>query len=166
MSARAIFVRLFPCSGECKDTGGPGNDYGTHGVAQLVRLLRATPGAVGLATGIGWYFTKHSAGLYGTLPPMELPPRDPAPAPAPRPAVEVAPRAEGPARVETYTVAHDRAGEPDFGIVVGRTGDARRFLAFVEGGRDALLSLETAEGVGRTGRVRPDGDVNRFTLDA
>jgi len=145
--------------------GGPGNDYGTHAVAQLVGWLRATPGAIGMATGIGWYFTKHSAGLYGTLPPMELPSAPVAPAPPPPEAVALAEHAEGPARIETYTVVHDREGEPECGIVIGRLEDARRFLAFVEGGRDELASLETSEGVGRTGRVRIDGDVHRLHLD-
>jgi acetyl-CoA C-acetyltransferase len=144
--------------------GGPGNDYGTHAVAELVRWLRATPGSVGMSTGVGWYFTKHSAGLYGTLPPMELP-AAPQPIEAP-PAkrVEVVPGPEGPGRIETYTVVHDRTGEPERGIVIGRLADERRFLAWLDGDGDALRSLETAEGVGRTGRVRPDGDVNRFTL--
>jgi acetyl-CoA C-acetyltransferase len=145
--------------------GGPGNDYGTHAVAELVRWLRATPGSVGMSTGVGWYFTKHSAGLYGTLPPMELPSAPGPPEAPPAKRVEVVRDAEGPGRIEAYTVVHDRAGEPERGIVVGRLDDQRRFLSWLEGDRDALRSLETAEGVGRSGRVRPDGDVNRFTLD-
>ncbi|MBW2312650.1 MAG: acetyl-CoA acetyltransferase [Deltaproteobacteria bacterium] len=145
--------------------GGPGNNYGTHGIAQLIRWLRATPGTVGMATGIGWYFTKHSAGLYGTLPRMELPERAAAVEPAATPAIEVAKEAEGPGRIETYTVAHDRDDEPEVGMVVGRLEDQRRFIAFVEGGRDALVSLETGEGIGRTGQVRRKGDTHRFRLD-
>ncbi|HKJ24556.1 MAG TPA: acetyl-CoA acetyltransferase, partial [Myxococcota bacterium] len=145
--------------------GGPGNDYGTHAVAQLVAWLRATPGTVGMTTGVGWYFTKHSAGLWGTLPPMDLPAAPPLPEPEPGERVAVAETAEGRGRIETYTVVHDREGEPNAGIVVGRLEDERRFLAFLEDDRDALLSLEAAEGVGRSGRVRPDGDVHRFTLD-
>jgi acetyl-CoA C-acetyltransferase len=144
--------------------GGPGNNYGTHGIAQLVRWLRATPGTVGMATGIGWYFTKHSAGLYGTLPRMDLPERAPAGV-APAKAVEVAAQAEGRGRIETYTVVHDREGEPEVAIVIGRLEDARRFIAFVDDGRDALVSLETTEGVGRTGRVRFDDPIHRFSLD-
>lgn len=145
--------------------GGPGNDYGTHGVAQLVRWLRATPGTVGLSTGVGWYFTKHSAGLYGTLPPMDLPAAPAAPDAGPPKPVTVAESAEGRGRIETYTVIHDREGEPEVGVVIGRLEDERRFIAYLEGDRDALLSLETDEGVGRSGRVRPDGDVHRFALD-
>jgi acetyl-CoA C-acetyltransferase len=56
--------------------GGPGNNYTTHGIAAVTdRLRRAAgsdPGAaprLGLATGLGWFVTKHALGLYGTTPP-------------------------------------------------------------------------------------------------
>ena len=49
--------------------GGPGNNYGTHAVASMVGALRADPGSLGLVTGLGWYVTKHSVGIYGTEPP-------------------------------------------------------------------------------------------------
>ncbi len=52
--------------------GGPGNNYTTHAVATLCDRLHALDrggGALGLATGLGWFVTKHSAGLYGTAPP-------------------------------------------------------------------------------------------------
>jgi acetyl-CoA C-acetyltransferase len=146
--------------------GGPGNDYGTHAVAQMVGWLRATPGAVGMTTGVGWYFTKHSAGLYGTLPRMELPSApSPPPEPGPPERVAVAESAEGRGRIEAYTVVHDRDGAANAGIVIGRLDDDRRFLAFLDDDPDALAALEADEGVGRTGRVRPDGDVHRFGLD-
>ena len=48
--------------------GGPGNNYGTHAVASMVGVLRADPGSLGLVTGLGWYLTKHSLGIYGTEP--------------------------------------------------------------------------------------------------
>ena len=48
--------------------GGPGNNYGTHAVASMVDTLRADPGSRGLVTGLGWYQTKHSVGIYGTAP--------------------------------------------------------------------------------------------------
>lgn len=61
--------------------GGPGNNYTTHGIATLTDRLRhggsgdgtgriGSPGPVlGLATGLGWFVTKHSLGLYGSDPP-------------------------------------------------------------------------------------------------
>jgi acetyl-CoA C-acetyltransferase len=159
-------ARPLTTTGGLPYAGGPGNDYGTHGVAALVRWLRATPGAIGMATGVGWYFTKHSAGLYGTLPRLELPPApERAPRPAPGPPVEVAAAPEGPGTIEAYTVVHDREGAPERGIAIGRLGDGRRFAAFVDGGEEALRSLEAEEGVGRTGRVRPGDPTNHFALD-
>jgi acetyl-CoA C-acetyltransferase len=51
--------------------GGPGNNYTTHGIAAVTDRLRAGggPGALGLATGLGWFVTKHALGLYGSSPP-------------------------------------------------------------------------------------------------
>jgi acetyl-CoA C-acetyltransferase len=56
--------------------GGPGNNYTTHGIASVTSLLRQVgPGAttdqprLGLATGLGWFITKHALGLYGATPP-------------------------------------------------------------------------------------------------
>jgi hypothetical protein len=48
--------------------GGPGNNYGTHAIAALTDTLRNDPGSFGLVTGLGWYMTKHSVGIYGTEP--------------------------------------------------------------------------------------------------
>lgn len=50
--------------------GGPGNNYTTHGIATLTDLLReGGPGRLGLATGLGWFITKHALGVYGSSPP-------------------------------------------------------------------------------------------------
>ena len=52
--------------------GGPGNNYTTHGIATLTDLLREGIGAgtrLGLATGLGWFATKHALGVYGSTPP-------------------------------------------------------------------------------------------------
>ncbi len=50
--------------------GGPGNNYTTHGIATLTDLLRhGESGTLGMATGLGWFITKHALGLYGTDPP-------------------------------------------------------------------------------------------------
>jgi acetyl-CoA C-acetyltransferase len=146
--------------------GGPGNGYTTQALAAMVGQLRVEPGTVGMVTGVGWYLSKHSAGLFSTLPRVELP-SPPALSPEP-PAPEEHPAlvesAEGRGRIETYTVLHDRDGEREWGVVVGRLEDDRRFLACLED-EAALRALETAEGVGRSGRVRPAGDLNRFELD-
>ena len=52
--------------------GGPGNNYTTHGIATLCDLLREGSGTdtrLGLATGLGWFVTKHALGIYGSTPP-------------------------------------------------------------------------------------------------
>ena len=48
--------------------GGPGNNYSLHAVATMVDRLRHT-GGTGLVTALGWYLTKHAAGIYGAEPP-------------------------------------------------------------------------------------------------
>ncbi len=45
--------------------GGPGNNYTTHSIAALTERLRRSDDGLGLATGLGWYVTKHALGLYG-----------------------------------------------------------------------------------------------------
>ncbi len=54
--------------------GGPGNNYTTHAIATMTDLLREGGSAggsarLGLATGLGWFITKHALGLYGSAPP-------------------------------------------------------------------------------------------------
>ena len=49
--------------------GGPGNNYTSHGIARAVQALRAAPGTHALVSGLGWFATKHSFGVYGTEPP-------------------------------------------------------------------------------------------------
>ena len=55
--------------------GGPGNNYTSHGIATVTDLLRGSsdrtggPARLGLATGLGWFVTKHALGLYGSAPP-------------------------------------------------------------------------------------------------
>ena len=39
----------------------------------MVDVLRADPGSLGMVTGVGWYLTKHSIGIYGTEPPGSRP---------------------------------------------------------------------------------------------
>src|SRR5947208_5449821 len=49
--------------------GGAGNKYVMHSTASTVQRLREAPGEYGLVTGLGWFATKHSAGVYGARPP-------------------------------------------------------------------------------------------------
>ncbi len=145
--------------------GGPGNNYTMHGIAEICARLRADRDALGLVTGLGWYVTKHSVGVYGGRPKdgpftREDPKTrqtvlDAEPSPA------VVEKPEGRGRIETYTVLHDREGAPIRGLVIGLLDDGRRFLANTPADRDVLEGLETREGVGLPGRVTP-GETNRF----
>ena len=48
--------------------GGPGNNYVTHSIAEMMNVVRRKPGSFGMVTANGMYLTKHSAGLYSTAP--------------------------------------------------------------------------------------------------
>ncbi len=138
-------------------SGGPANNYGTHGIAALVQRLRREPGALGMATGLGWYATKHAVGLYGTRPPAEGFRWESA-----QDAVDALPRcpldpgATGPVEIETYTVTYDPEGRPERAIVAARTRDGARAWANVTD-PDGAASLTEAEGIGRTGRLDAGG---------
>jgi acetyl-CoA C-acetyltransferase len=60
--------------------------------------------------------------------------------------------------VEAYTVVHDRAGEPERGIVIGRDAAGRRFVANTPADRPLLEDMERREMVGVRGRVAPSPD--------
>ena len=158
--------------------GGPGNNYGSHSLASMVASLRSAPGSIGLVTGVGWYMTKHSLGIYGTEPP---------PAPGadrphlpdgvaveraggfswadPQVAVSSLPQsasdadAAGEVTIETYSVAYGRDGDPFSAVVACRTPEGRRAWATVSD-VGHLQALVTEEGCGRAGLLRPDGTVD------
>ena len=141
--------------------GGPGNNYVTHAIAEMVGRVRAAPGRFGMVTANGNFLTKHAFGIYGTEPwrgpwRRERPAAYQAALDA-RPIPPLALRPAGAARIETYTVMHGRDGRPELGVVIGRldaTGE--RFLANTPAGDAATLAvLEEEEGVGRPGRVEP-----------
>jgi acetyl-CoA C-acetyltransferase len=155
--------------------GGPGNNYSMHAIARMAERLRASPGSRGLVTALGWYLTKHAAGVYASGEPAPAgvyASGEPAPAPEaaalPEPAakpVPLAPRAEGAATLETYTVLFERDGAPTGGIVVGRLEDGRRFLANLPEDRALLEAIVATEAVGLRGRVRPVDGRNEFDPD-
>jgi acetyl-CoA C-acetyltransferase len=146
--------------------GGPGNNYSMHAIAEIMDRVRARPGSIGLVTALGWYLTKHAVGVYCAAPkdgPFVR--EDPAPRQAlldAEPAPELEPEPSGPARVETYTVLHDRDGAPMRGLVVGRLEDGRRFLAATPDDPDVLLGLVTREAVGLRGRATTTDGAGRF----
>lgn len=96
--------------------GGPGNNYGSHAVANLVPLLRAEPDAYGLSTSLGWYATKHALGVYSAAPPQRLF-EHLHPHVALPPARRALDAYAGPAVVETWTIPWSREGAPEAVVV-------------------------------------------------
>jgi acetyl-CoA C-acetyltransferase len=140
--------RPLTCTGGLAFAGGPGNNYMTHAIANVVRTLRDDPDdrAHAITVGVGWYATTHSMGLYGKQP---LPGgfRAVRPALDDQPRCEVAVGHEGPGTIETYTVSHARDGRPERAFVAVRTGAGARAWASSTDD-DLMRALETEELLG------------------
>ena len=137
--------------------GGPGSNYLTHSLAQMVLRLRET-GGTGFLHGVGMFNTKHHCLVLSARPSPrgEYPdvPHDPAEVRPPLyDPVPVDETYEGPLTIETLSVRFGRDGVPERGIVLGRGADGQRVGARL-GDVDTLAGLtDGAEPVGRTGRV-------------
>ncbi len=142
--------------------GGPGNNYVSHAIATLAGVLRSSGGS-GLITGLGWYSTKHSMGVWSSSPPADgfryenvqaavdaLPQRAPAAA---------GENTDG--EVETYTVMVGRDEAPELGIVALLTADGSRAWGTITD-NDTLSFLMIEEGCGRRARLRADGRVEIY----
>jgi acetyl-CoA C-acetyltransferase len=131
----------------------------------MVERLRREPQRKALVTGLGWYFTKHTQGIYsGMAPEREWrrvdSPQDQAELDAmPHPTLVEA--AQGAGTVETYTVVFDREGEPKFGVVFGRLEDGSRFIASTGTDPELLRWMTQEEMVGRRLKVRHDAETGR-----
>jgi acetyl-CoA C-acetyltransferase len=150
--------------------GGPGNNYVTHSISEMLRRLRARPGAFGMVTANGNYVTKHSFGVYSTRAPAG-PWRREAPSllQARLDALPKAPFTETPqgaATVESYTVMHGKNG-PEFAVVFGRlSAGGQRFIANLPDDPAGLWALQQGDSLGRSGQVhRTDEGRNLFIPD-
>ena len=146
--------------------GGPGNNYVTHSIAEMMNKVRANPGSKGLVTANGNYVTKQSAGIYCTEPTEEpFSPKDPKIYQAEIDADKgpsVTELANGDATIETYTIMHDRKG-PSFGILFGRLSDGSRFIANTPDDLDLMLEMTSNDYLGKEGKVKEVNGVNIFT---
>jgi len=108
--------------------GGPGNAYVLQSVASMTDRLRENPGDKGLVTAVGWYLTKHAAGLYGAHPPT-----------TPFAAAEVHPETAGARNVapttwsgsaiaETATAIYERDGSASYAVLTAITDTGERVL--------------------------------------
>lgn len=145
--------------------GGPGNNYVTHSIAEMINKVRAQPGIKGLVTANGNYVTKQSAGIYSAEP-AEKPfaPKDPSIYQAEinsQKGPSVTEFANGDALIETYTIMHDRKG-PSFGILFGRLSDGSRFIANTPDDVELMLSMTLEDYLGVSGKVKCVEGVNVF----
>ncbi len=146
--------------------GGPGNNYVTHSIAEMMNRLRAHPGDFGLVTANGSYVTKHAAGVYSTTPVKGPWRRDPPKKlqgeldKLPKVRVETAPN--GATSVETYTVAFGRE-KPERGFVFGRLENGDRFIAHLPDDPAILADFVARDQLGRPGTVRAEAGHNVFT---
>jgi len=169
MGAAALGLELddrrgFTVTGGLPYFGGPGNDYTLHAIATMTDLVRQR-GGTGLVTGLGWYATKHSVGLYGTVPAehgWRAGNTTVAQAAIDDSALVVAEEADGPATVTASTVVMGPAGTPIAAPVVARLADGRQVAAAAESSELAALAGQNLVGrlvevAGRPPRYRLTG---------
>jgi acetyl-CoA C-acetyltransferase len=146
--------------------GGPGNNYVTHSIAEMMNVLRAKPGAFGMVTANGSYLTKHSAGLYSTEPTKgpwrrEDPRKFQAELDArPKQRVNTAPAGTG--TIETYCVAYGKDA-PEKAYILGRLdGSGERFVAQAPEEPALLTDMLVKEQLGRKVAVAAENGRNNF----
>jgi acetyl-CoA C-acetyltransferase len=167
LGLRGRDTRPLTVTGGLPFAGGPGNNYVTHSIAAMIDECRRDPGSFGVVTGLGWYVTKHSAGVYSTTPPAAGYRRaDPKVTQA---AIDALPRRvaagayDGPATVEASSIPFDRDGNPSLGIIALLAPDGRRVLANTR--EPAVLkSMCEEEWADRTVAVRSDGTMNTIEV--
>ena len=133
--------------------GGPGNNYVTHSIAEMMNVVRKRPGSFGLVTANGNYLTKHSAGLYSTEPVKgpwrrESPKKLQAELDA-RPTQRVETRPAGIGTIETYCVAYGK-DVPEKAYIFGRLDSSNdRFVAIAADDPALLADMAAEEQLGR-----------------
>jgi acetyl-CoA C-acetyltransferase len=162
MAAEALGIALddargLTVTGGLPYFGGPGNNYTTHGIATLCDLLREGGGGtrLGLATGLGWFVTKHALGLYGTTPPpsgFHRGDTSAAQAAIDASAVEVAEGLDAPeaATVVAATVWRDNNGTAAGAPVVARLADGRQ-MAVAPADDDVVVAMGATDMPGLVG---------------
>jgi acetyl-CoA C-acetyltransferase len=134
--------RGFTVTGGLPYHGGPGNNYTTHAIAAMAERLRDSKEskAIGLVTGLGWYATKHSVGIYANAPsPSGFRKMDTSQAQASIDASSAPVRQEaaGEATVVASTVIYHHDGTVSGAPVVARMDDGSQIAAQAH---DSILS--------------------------
>jgi acetyl-CoA C-acetyltransferase len=139
--------------------GGPGNNYTSHAIAHAVTKLRQTEAAMALCTGLGWFVTKHSIGLYSSEPPRkvfcypELGDEQMRIDSTEMDLLEGNDSADG--RVVAYTVLFDRASKPERIPAVTETIEARPKRCLAEIPLEYLDDPWTQDFCGTIGIIDP-----------
>jgi acetyl-CoA C-acetyltransferase len=146
--------------------GGPGNNYALHAICTMAEKLRHNPDSIGLVQALSWFISKHSVGIYASQgkasPKPQIPPES---CQAELDKIEGPPlidQASGDAVVETYTLFHDRSGQPIDAVIIGRLDNGARFLAKTERDKDLLAAMMENEFIGAKGRVNFKDGFNIF----
>lgn len=127
----------------------------------MAQQLREDPGAIGLTTGLGWYVTKHSIGLWSTTPPergFATPDLSDAQSTIDATALAQAePGAALEATIDGWTVIHDRDAGPASIVAYATTADRQRVVVRRD---DPALAAELSGGqlVGEAVTVVPSDD--------
>jgi acetyl-CoA C-acetyltransferase len=138
--------------------GGPASNYMLHSIATMADVVREDAGSLGLVSGVGMHMTKHVYAAYSTDPGATPQPPDDLGLKA-VPKREIVATYEGEATVVTYTVAHQRDGTPEWGLVIGELPSGQRVYAkVIDAG--LLQEAESRELVGATVSISTDGNVN------
>jgi acetyl-CoA C-acetyltransferase len=122
--------------------GGPGNNYSLHAIATMVDRLRLR-GGIGLVSAMGWYATKHAAGVYGADPPSRgwcVADTAEAQRAIDASALPVAHEGEGRAVVVASTVVTGPDGAASAAPVIADLDDGRRIVAAAVPGELATLA--------------------------
>lgn len=146
--------------------GGPGNNYVTHAIAEMVQRVRGQPGSFGLVMANGGVVTKEAVGLYSTQRPSQPFVREPASLIQDeidqQPAQRLNHTPQGEAEIETYAVLHGKNG-PEKGVLFGKlVATGERFLANTPGDAETLQRLQRTEALGLRGRVSRVDGINVF----
>lgn len=140
--------------------GGPGNNYTMHAIAHTVERLRNYPTQFGLVTGMGWFLTKHAAGVYSGVAPQTPWKRSAGRSLQEKIDAVASPKMcaapSGAATVETYTVIHDQSAPMGlFPVVVARLDSGERCLATTASDPSVMMAMEQEEFVGKKGVMTP-----------
>lgn len=132
--------------------GGPASSYMLTSIVQMAKVLRRHPGEIGLVSGVGMMMSNHIFALYASAPPPDHLVHPDMLAVQARlnalPTHVIDDEYTGTATIATYTVAHDRSGEPTHGAAIcDHPGGTRSYVRFCD--PELLVRAERDELVGR-----------------